>query len=182
MKIGTVLVVSVASVPAVVATWLVASRTVGVLVAGVPSVVATPDEPALTTDAAVEWFWALNGPISADAGVDLSVDREGNVFLVGSHGGLDMDRDGVVDLDSGATAYVGAMTLSLAMASSVRAGWSGARSDRIDVYRNGELIATVPNDGSHVDEIPRERLSPPYRYRVCEAGSTTCSATWESRR
>jgi hypothetical protein len=60
--------------------------------------------------------------------------------------------------------------------------WSGARSDRIDVYRNGELIARVANDGSHADEIPRERLPPPYRYRVCEAGSATCSATWGSRR
>ena len=108
MKIGTVLVVSVVSVPAVVATWLVASRTVGALVAVVPSAATLADAPAPPSASAVEWFWALNGPVSADAGVDLSADREGNVFLAGSHGGLDMDRDGVVDLASGATAYVGA--------------------------------------------------------------------------
>jgi hypothetical protein len=59
--------------------------------------------------------------------------------------------------------------------------WSGARSDRVDVYRNGERIATVANDGVHTDVIPRDRVSPPFRYRVCEAGSTTCSPTWQRR-
>ena len=107
MKIGTTLMVGAVSMPAVVATWLVASRTVGALVAGESSLGPTTDESA-PTDAGVEWVWALNGPVSADAGGDLSVDGEGNVFLAGSHGGLDMNRDGIVDLASGATAYVGA--------------------------------------------------------------------------
>lgn len=55
-----------------------------------------------------EWFWAINGPVAADAGGDLSVDAAGNVFLAGSHAGLDLDQDGTVDVASGATAYVGA--------------------------------------------------------------------------
>lgn len=52
--------------------------------------------------------------------------------------------------------------------------WSGARSDEIDVYRDGELIATVRNDGSHTDDIDR-RGRATYTYQVCEAGTSMCS-------
>jgi hypothetical protein len=55
--------------------------------------------------------------------------------------------------------------------------WSGAAGGQIDVYRNGQRIATVPNDGSYTDANPRAGGSPPYRYRVCEARGTRCSAT-----
>lgn len=55
-----------------------------------------------------EWFWAINGPVGADAGTDLSVDDDGNVFLAGSHSGLDMDRDGAVDIASDDIPYHGA--------------------------------------------------------------------------
>ena len=132
MKIGTVLVVGAASLPAAVATWVVASRTVGALFAGEPAVITTPDLATPANIGSVQWFWALNGPVSADAGGDLSVDAEGNV--------------------------------------------------RVAPIGNGELIATVSNDGSYTDDSPRDRVSPPFRYRVCEVGSTTCSATWERRR
>jgi hypothetical protein len=56
----------------------------------------------------------------------------------------------------------------------VRLTWSGATSANIDVYRNGALIVTTPNNGSYTDstgDTGRAR----YTYRVCEAGSTTCS-------
>jgi hypothetical protein len=56
----------------------------------------------------------------------------------------------------------------------VRLTWSGATSTDIDVYRNGTLIVTTPNDGSYVDstgDTGRAR----YTYQVCEAGTQTCS-------
>jgi hypothetical protein len=56
----------------------------------------------------------------------------------------------------------------------VRLTWSGATSANIDVYRNGVLIATTANDGSYTDstgDTGRAR----YEYRVCEAGTSTCS-------
>jgi hypothetical protein len=56
----------------------------------------------------------------------------------------------------------------------VRLTWSGATSANIDVYRDSVLIATTANDGSYTDSIGdygRAR----YTYRVCEAGTQTCS-------
>jgi hypothetical protein len=56
----------------------------------------------------------------------------------------------------------------------VRLRWSGATSANIDVYRNGALIVTTVNDGFYTDstdDTGRAR----YTYRVCEAGTMTCS-------
>jgi hypothetical protein len=56
----------------------------------------------------------------------------------------------------------------------VRLTWSGATSTNVDVYRNGVVIVTTANDGSHTDstgDTGRAR----YRYQVCEAGTQTCS-------
>ena len=56
----------------------------------------------------------------------------------------------------------------------VRLTWSGATSNDVDVYRDGVLIVTTANDGSYVDstgDTGRAR----YTYRVCEAGTQTCS-------
>jgi len=56
----------------------------------------------------------------------------------------------------------------------VRLTWSGATSNNIDVYRDGILVATVPNTGADTDstgDTGRAR----YTYEVCEAGTLTCS-------
>ncbi len=56
----------------------------------------------------------------------------------------------------------------------VRLSWSGASSTNVDVYRNNVLIVTTANDGSYIDstgDTGRAR----YTYRVCEAGTATCS-------
>jgi hypothetical protein len=52
--------------------------------------------------------------------------------------------------------------------------WSGATSNRVDVYRDGELIASTRNDGFHTDKIG----GPPpgtFTYQVCNRGTQTCS-------
>jgi subtilisin family serine protease len=56
----------------------------------------------------------------------------------------------------------------------VRLRWSGATSTNIDVYRNGAVVTTVPNTGTYTDstgDTGRAR----YTYKVCEAGTLTCS-------
>ena len=56
----------------------------------------------------------------------------------------------------------------------VRLKWREATSTDIDVYRDGTLIVTTPNDGSYIDstgDTGRAR----YTYQVCEAGTQTCS-------
>jgi len=56
----------------------------------------------------------------------------------------------------------------------VRLTWSGATSSNIDVFRDGVLVATVPNTGADTDstgDTGRAR----YNYDVCESDSSTCS-------
>lgn len=52
--------------------------------------------------------------------------------------------------------------------------WSGATSTSVDVYRNGAKITTTANDGAHTDNIGKSGGGT-YTYRVCEAGTSTCS-------
>ncbi len=52
--------------------------------------------------------------------------------------------------------------------------WSGATSANVDVYRNGVIVLTTANDGAQTDAIGT-RGSATYTYRICEAGTSTCS-------
>ena len=52
--------------------------------------------------------------------------------------------------------------------------WSGATSANVDVFRNGANVVTTANDGAYTDTIDATGHGT-YRYKVCEAGTTTCS-------
>jgi hypothetical protein len=52
--------------------------------------------------------------------------------------------------------------------------WSGATSTNVDIFRNGGKVVTTPNDGAHTDNIGAKGGGS-YTYRVCEAGTNTCS-------
>jgi hypothetical protein len=52
--------------------------------------------------------------------------------------------------------------------------WAGATSANVDVYRNGRRIATTPNDGFYTDRINGHGPGT-FTYRVCNAGTQTCS-------
>ena len=52
--------------------------------------------------------------------------------------------------------------------------WSGATSTSVDVYRDGAKITTTANDGAHTDNIGKSGGGT-YTYRICEAGTVTCS-------
>ena len=57
----------------------------------------------------------------------------------------------------------------------VRLGWTGASGNKVDVYRNGKVVLTVPNDGAQVDQVDTTGALT-YTYKVCERASTTkCS-------
>lgn len=53
-------------------------------------------------------------------------------------------------------------------------GWSGATATDVDVYRDGSVIVTTANDGFYTDAI-NLRGGGSYIYKVCEAGTSTCS-------
>ena len=52
--------------------------------------------------------------------------------------------------------------------------WSGATSNRVDLYRHGVLIATPTNNGFYTDRIGG-RGPGSFTYRVCNTGTQTCS-------
>jgi serine protease len=52
--------------------------------------------------------------------------------------------------------------------------WSGATSRQVDIYRDGVVRATTANDGFHTDSTG-SRGQVTYIYKVCEAGTLTCS-------
>ena len=51
--------------------------------------------------------------------------------------------------------------------------WAGAASTSVDVYRNGTLATTTANTGALTD--PPGKGGSSFTYRVCEAGTSTCS-------
>ena len=54
--------------------------------------------------------------------------------------------------------------------------WRGAISANVDVYRDGVVIATTPNDGLYDDSTGTTGQAS-FIYQVCEAGTQTCSNT-----
>jgi subtilisin family serine protease len=52
--------------------------------------------------------------------------------------------------------------------------WSGATSASVDVYRSGIFVITTDNDGAFTDG-PHGKNVNSATYKVCEAGTTTCS-------
>jgi hypothetical protein len=67
-----------------------------------------------------------------------------------------------------------ALTASLS-GTSVRLAWTGMSSNSTDVFRNGRRVATVSNSGAYTDRLGRHAHGT-YTYRVCAAGTSTCSA------
>jgi hypothetical protein len=57
-----------------------------------------------------------------------------------------------------------------------RLKWRGATSANVDVYRDGNVIATTANDGSYNDSTGTTGQAS-FMYKVCEAGTQTCSNT-----
>ena len=57
-----------------------------------------------------------------------------------------------------------------------RLKWRGATAANIDVYRDGNVIATTANDGSYNDSTGTTGQAS-FMYKVCEAGIETCSNT-----
>jgi N-acetylneuraminic acid mutarotase len=57
-----------------------------------------------------------------------------------------------------------------------RLKWRGATSTNVDVYRDGDVVATTPNNGLYDDSTGATGQAS-FAYNVCEAGTQTCSNT-----
>jgi hypothetical protein len=56
--------------------------------------------------------------------------------------------------------------------------WTGLKASRVDVFRNGGRKATVANSGSYTEDL-RHKPKGTYSYKVCAAGTSTCTGTIE---
>lgn len=52
--------------------------------------------------------------------------------------------------------------------------WAGATSTSVNIYRNGTVLATPPNNGAYTDQTGTKGKAT-FTYQVCEAGTSTCS-------
>jgi thermitase len=44
---------------------------------------------------------------------------------------------------------------------------------KVDIHRDGVRLTTTTNDGTYTDKVGK--TGGPYTYKVCEAGTNTCS-------
>ncbi|RUO20332.1 S8 family serine peptidase [Aliidiomarina haloalkalitolerans] len=84
----------------------------------------------------------------------------------GDTGGGD---DGATDMSISATSYKVRGRVSVDLT------WSGATSSSVTIFRNGSSVATVANSGSYTDNTGLNG-SGSFTYKICEAGTQTCSA------
>lgn len=92
----------------------------------------------------------------------------------GDTGGGDDDGD-TGGGDDGATNFsISATSYKVRGRVSVDLTWSGANSSSVTIFRNGSSVATVANTGSYTDNTGRNG-SGSFTYKICEAGTSTCS-------
>jgi hypothetical protein len=121
--------------------------------------------------------WAATNTINAPAGRYLhTAVWTGSEMIVwgGSDGSNYMNTGGRYCAHAGGPITLSAAKRRVQGINTVRLTWKGATSNNVDVYRNGVVVATTPNDGRYEDstgDTGRAR----YTYRVCEAGTQTCS-------
>ena len=95
-------------------------------------------------------------------------------LTVTDNGGATGTTSKTVSVSSGSTAIsLSVRGYKVRGTASVDLTWSGATSSSIDLFRNGSKITTSANDGALTDTIGK--VSGTFTYKVCEAGTTTCS-------
>ncbi|TRW48533.1 S8 family serine peptidase [Aliidiomarina halalkaliphila] len=92
----------------------------------------------------------------------------------GDNGGGDDDNGGDNGGDDGASITLSASTYKVQGRARADLTWSGADSSSVTIFRNGSSVATVANTGSYTD-VTNLRGSGTLTYKVCEAGTQTCS-------
>ncbi|MFC6978733.1 proprotein convertase P-domain-containing protein [Microbulbifer taiwanensis] len=124
----------------------------------------------------VAWAWDFGDGNSSDlanpshtyAGpgsypVTLTVtDNDGATHSVGKS----VTVTSAISLDASATHSNGRVQADLS--------WAGAKSRKVDIYRDGVLVKSTNNDGHFSDSFRSNSTS--FTYKVCLAASSTCSA------
>ena len=130
--------------------------------------------------ASLNWTSSLDGAIGAGGSFSTAALSVGTHTITasvtdsGSKSGSDsisvtVNVAGAITLSANGRKVRGKHTIDLT--------WSGASGANSDIYRNGTLITTTPNDGAYTDATGNKGGSASYTYELCESGTSTCSNT-----
>ena len=125
----------------------------------------------------VSWSWSFGDGRTSTARNPSHTFGAGGTYTVA----LTVTDDGhaAVNTTRSVTAYgitLGASTRKRKGYAYVDLAWSGSTAPAVDVFRGDARIATVANGGNYTDATGRKG-APTFSYRVCEAGTSTCSNT-----
>jgi hypothetical protein len=133
-----------------------------------------------TISSSLAWVSSRDGVIGNGASFSTSALTTGTHTITASasdSGGLTGSASvtiTVTEPGGGATVTLTATGYKVKGAQHVDLVWSGATSSTVDIFRNGVKIVTTANDGAQTDAIGAKGGGS-YTYRVCEAGTATCS-------
>lgn len=139
---------------------------------GVSKVEFYLDGALQATDTTSPYEWSWDTTTSADGARSLTSKAHDAAGNVGTSAPVD------VTVSNGTTSGISltATGYKVKGQKNVDLAWSGAASTSIDVYRNDAVVATTANDGAYTDTI-NSSGGGTYVYKVCEAGTSTCSNT-----
>jgi chitodextrinase len=136
---------------------------------------------AFNTSQRFQWlsFTRNAASLSVTAPGDPNIAPPGDYLLFILNGSGVPSIGKIVRISGAVSGYSGPITLSITGRSDstrqyVTLKWVGGRTSTVDMYRNGIFRKNTPNDGKQGDS---KAFTGPatYTYKVCEAGSYTCS-------
>jgi hypothetical protein len=134
-----------------------------------------------TLSSSIVWSSSIDGPLGMGATVSRTLSSGSHTIAaqVSDRTGATVSKTINITVSSSTSAT--AFTLSARGSKTkgkqvVSLSWKGASGSGVDVYRNGSLVATVANTGAYTDNTGMAGKAT-YTYQVCNAGTSTCSAT-----
>lgn len=120
------------------------------------------------------WTSSLDGPIGSGASFSAVLSPGVHTITAAAtdSGGLSGSAQITVTVNPSSSLTLSVRPYKVKSTKYADLTWSGAVSANVDIYRNGAKIVTTANDGAYTDKPPKVTTA---TYKVCEAGTNTCS-------
>ncbi len=133
------------------------------------------DPEAGDLSASLAWKSTVDGPIGA--GASFSATLSGGVHTItatSSDGTLSGSDSIVITVGNGGSGIeLSVRAYKSRSAKYADLTWNGAASAYVDIHRDSSIVASTLNDGAYTDAVSKKVTTA--TYKVCEAGTTTCS-------